>query len=379
MKIAVPKDSSGDERRVALVPETAKRLVQKGHAVLVEKSAGEAGGFLDSEYQQVGAAIASSRDELFNGADVVVRIQATSKAQTEGIREGSLLIGLLYPMLNRAVAEDMAARRISAIALDLIPRTSLAQSMDVLSSQASAAGYWCALHAAHLLPKFFPMLMTAAGTITPARVVVVGAGVAGLQAIATCRRLGAVVEAFDVRRVAKQDVESLGARFIEVDEGKDFAGEGGYAKETSDEYKHKQAELLATHLSKADACITTALIPGRRAPVIVTSDMVERMKPGSVIIDLAAEQGGNCAVTEPGKDIVKQGVLISGPLNIPSRVAYHASQMFSRNVEKLLLHITGKEGLKLDMADEIVRGCLITKDGEIVHPKVKEAAAGGTS
>jgi NAD(P) transhydrogenase subunit alpha len=275
--------------------------------------------------------------------------------------------------MNLDVVQALAARNITAIAVDSIPRTTLAQMMDALSSQATIAGYCAVILAAHALPKFFPMLMTAAGTIAPAKVLVLGAGVAGLQAVATAKRLGAAVEAFDVRKVVRGQVESLGAKFVEVNMAEDAQTESGYAKEVSEEYKKRQAELIRQHLGKSDVCVTTALIPGQRAPILITEEMVRDMRPGSVIVDLAAEQGGNCSLTEPGAEVVRHGVTILGFTNLPSRMAVHSSQMYSRNMEKLLLHLSGDAGLRIDFKDEITRGCVITREGEIVHPKVREA------
>lgn len=288
------------------------------------------------------------------------------------MKEGATLIAPFYPLHQQALVRAIAAKKMTSIALDLIPRTTVAQMMDVLSSQATVAGYCAVLMAANELPRFFPMLMTAAGTIAPARVLILGAGVAGLQAIGTARRLGAVVEAFDVRKVVKEQVESLGAKFVEVESAEDAQTAGGYAKETSDEYKKKQAEALARHVKTADVVIATALIPGQRAPILVTEDMVKTMKAGSVIVDLAAEQQGNCALTETGKVVEKYGVTIMGLLDLPSRLSLHASQMFSRNVEKLLLHVIKEGAWKLDPKDEITAGCLVTVSGDVVHAKVKE-------
>jgi NAD(P) transhydrogenase subunit alpha len=269
----------------------------------------------------------------------------------------------------------LAARRINALAVDSIPRTTLAQMMDVLSSQATLAGYRAAVLAAEASPKLFPMLMTAAGTLAPAKVLVLGAGVAGLQAIATARRLGAVVEAFDVRKVVKEQVESLGAKFVEVAGGEDAQTAGGYAKEVSEDYKRRQAELLKEHLNKCDACTTTALIPGKRAPILVSKEMLKAMRPGSVLVDLAAEQGGNCELTKPGERVVVDGVTIVGELNLPSQMAVPASQMYSRNMEKLLSHLLGKEGtaLKLTSDDEITRGLVTVRDGQVVDPRLGAA------
>jgi NAD(P) transhydrogenase subunit alpha len=288
------------------------------------------------------------------------------------LKEGTVLVSLLYPLVSPELVQSLAARKVTAIAVDMIPRTTVAQMMDVLSSQATAAGYEAVLLAASALPRFFPMLMTAAGTIAPARVLVLGAGVAGLQAIGTAKRLGAVVEAFDVRKVVKEQVESLGAKFVEV-ETEDAQTAGGYAKELSEDSKRKQAEALARHVAKADVVICTALVPGRRAPVLVSADMVRSMRAGSVVVDLAAEQKGNCELTRPGETYVEHGVTIMGPTDLASRLCAHASQMYSRNMEKLLLHVTKDGAWKLDFKDEIVAGSVITHEGAVVHARVKEA------
>ena len=372
MKLAVPKETEPGEERVAVVPETVKRLVKKGIEVSVESGAGEGARFPDEEYKEAGATIEHSVESLLAGSDVVVKIHRPTPAEIAKIREGAALVSPLYPLLYPDLVTTIAARKITAIAVDSIPRTTLAQMMDVLSSQSTIAGYYAVIMAAQALPKFFPMLMTAAGTIAPAKVLVLGAGVAGLQAIATAKRLGAAVEAFDVRKVVKAQVESLGAKFVEVDMAEDAQTESGYAKEVSEEYKRRQADLIHRHIAKSDVCITTALIPGQRAPILITEEMVKAMRPGSVIVDLAAEQSGNCALTEPGTEVVRHGIAILGFLNLPSRMAVHASQMYSRNMEKLLLHLMGDSGLKIDFQDEITRGCVITHGGEVVHAKVKE-------
>jgi NAD(P) transhydrogenase subunit alpha len=372
MKLAVPKETEPGEERVAVVPETVKRLIKKGIEVSVESGAGEGARFPDEEYKEAGATIEASPEALLASADVVVKVQPPTPEEIARTREGAALISLLYPLANPDLVGSLAARKITAIAVDCIPRTTLAQMMDVLSSQSTIAGYYAVILAAQALPKFFPMLMTAAGTIAPAKVLVLGAGVAGLQALATAKRLGAAVEVFDVRKVVKGQVESLGAKFIEVDMAEDAETKSGYAKEVSEEYKRRQAELIHQHIAKSDVCITTALIPGQRAPILITEEMVRDMRPGSVIVDLAAEQGGNCALTEPGAEVVRHGVAILGFLNLPSRMAVHASQMYSRNMEKFLLHLAGDSGLKVDFQDEITRGCVITHGGEIVHAKVKE-------
>ena len=372
MRVAVLKEIEPGEKRVAIVPETVKRLVKKGVEVCVESGAGEGSCFRDGEYEEAGATIESSAEALLAATDVVIKIQRPTPAEILKIREGTTVISLLYPLINPDLVSTLAARKITAIAVDSIPRTTLAQMMDVLSSQATVAGYYAVIMAAYALPKFFPMLMTAAGTIAPAKVLILGAGVAGLQAIATAKRLGAAVEAFDTRKVVRQQVESLGARFVEVDIAEDAQTATGYAKELSEEYKQRQAELIHRHTAKSDVCITTALIPGQRAPILITEESVRDMRPGSVIVDLAAEQGGNCALTEPGNEVVKYGVTIIGRLNLPSRLAVHASQMYSRNMEKLLLHLMGDGGLKINLQEEITAGCVITQGGEVVHPKIKE-------
>ncbi len=372
MRISVPREIGPEEKRVGVVPETVKRMVKKGVEVVVESGAGEGARFPDEEYKEAGATIEPSAEALLATADVVVKVQQPTPTEIAKTRERAALISLLYPLVNLDLVQTLAARKITAIAVDSIPRITLAQMMDVLSSQATVAGYYAVIMAAHALPKFFPMLMTAAGTIPPAKVLVLGAGVAGLQAIATAKRLGATVEAFDVRKVVKGQVESLGAKFVEVDMEEDAQTASGYAKEVSEEYKRKQAELVHRRIAQCDACITTALIPGQRAPILITEEMVKEMRPGSVIVDLAAEQGGNCSLTEPGAEVVKHGVAILGLLNLPSRLPVHASQMYSRNMEKFLLHLLGKDGLKIDLEDEITRGCVITHGGEIVHAQVKE-------
>jgi NAD(P) transhydrogenase subunit alpha len=373
MRIAVRKEGAAGERRVSIVPESVKRLAAKKIDVSVETGAGQASFSSDDEYRAAGARIDSSLDALLADADAVLQIRAPSVEDVKQLKEGSALVSLLFPLVDHEIVRALAARKVTAIAVDMIPRTTVAQMMDVLSSQATVAGYQAVLMAAAALPKFFPMLMTAAGTIAPARVLVLGAGVAGLQAIGTARRLGAVVEAFDVRKVVKEQVESLGAKFVEI-EAEDAQTAGGYARELSEESKKKQAEAVAQHVAKADVVICTALVPGRRAPVLVTGPMVQSMRSGSVIVDLAAEQQGNCALTRPGETVVEHGVTIIGVTDLTSRMSAHASQMYSRNMEKLLLYLTKDGALRLDFKDEIVVGSVITHGGEIVHAKVKELA-----
>lgn len=375
MRIAIPKETTPHEERVAITPDTVGRLVAKKIDVSVQHGAGLGAQISDAEYVAAGARLEPDAAALWRAGDVIVKVRPPTGQEIGMVREGQTLVSLLYPLVNGELVRDLAARRASVLAADMVPRTTLAQMMDVLSSQATIAGYRAVLLAADALPKLFPMLMTAAGTISPSRVLVLGAGVAGLQAIATARRLGAVVEAFDVRRAAKEQVESLGARFIEVPSDEDAEAAGGYAREVSDEYKQKQAALLLQALGRCDVAVTTALIPGRPAPVLITADMVRAMKRGSVIVDMAAEQGGNCALTRPGqRHRTDNGVVIVGELNLPSQVAVHASQMYSRNMEKLLLHISKDAALTLDAADEIVRSMLIIRDGTVVHDQVAAAA-----
>ncbi|MDH4321900.1 MAG: Re/Si-specific NAD(P)(+) transhydrogenase subunit alpha [Desulfobulbaceae bacterium] len=379
MKIAVLKETLAGEARVALIPDSVKRLVKKGIVVAVQAGAGERSGYGDPDYEKVGAEIVATPEALCGSADVVIKVQPPTAGEIAMCREGTALIGILQPYLRHDTVRQLADRRLSAFALDTIPRTTLAQSMDVLSSMSTIAGYKAVVMAADTLNKFFPMLMTAAGTVRPAKVLVIGAGVAGLMACATAKRLGAVVEAFDVRPVVKEQVQSVGAKFVEVPVEESGEGEGGYAKEMSDDYKRKQGELIAKHIAKSDVVIPTALIPGKKAPILISEEMVQSMAPGSVIVDLAAEMGGNCALTEPGKTVVKHGVIIVGPDNLPSTVPFHASQMFAKNIEKFLLHLSDDNGLKLDMADEITRGSLITHDGKVVQEmtlKLMNAAGG---
>jgi NAD(P) transhydrogenase subunit alpha len=378
MRIAVLKEAVAWERRVPIVPDSIKRLGQKKIDVVVEHGAGDRALAFDADYESAGAKVAATAAQAALGADCVLRLRVPTLEEVALIEPGSTLIAPILPLVNHELVRALAERKVTTLALDAIPRTTVAQMMDVLSSQATCAGYYAVVMAAGLLPKFFPMLITAAGTIAPATLLVLGAGVAGLSAIGTGKRLGARVEAFDVRKVAKEQVESLGAKFVEVASDEDAQTSGGYAKEVSEDYKRKQADALAKHAAKADAIVCTALIPGKRAPVLITEDMVKSMRPGSVIVDLAAEQGGNCELTEPGKTVVKHRVTIIGAVDLPSQIAVHASQMWSRNMEKLLLHVSKDGALVLDALvqsnDEIVRGCLITRNGEIVHEAAKDAA-----
>ena len=362
MKIGIPKETATGERRVAMTPDAVALLVKAKHEVLVESGAG-AGAFLsDDDYRKAGARIAG---DIHAEADIVVKIQKPTDTEVGRLREGTVLIALLQPSASRDLIQQLAQRKVTGFAMELIQRISRAQSMDVLSSQANVAGYKAVLLAAEALPKFLPMMTTAAGTIRPAKVLVLGAGVAGLQAIATARRLGAVVWGYDVRAAVKEQVESLGAKFLEFDIGvKDAEGAGGYAKELSDEAKRKQQEQLAAKTKEFDVVITTAAIPGKPAPRLITKETVAGMKPGSVIVDLAAETGGNCELTEPGKTVIKQGVTIAGPLNLPATLPVHASQLYAKNVTELLKLLVKDGKLNVDFDDEIIKGACVTHDGK---------------
>jgi NAD(P) transhydrogenase subunit alpha len=374
VKVGTPRETAPDERRVALVPDTATRLGAAALEVNVESGAGSAAYITDEAYQQAGARIVKSAATLLGEADAVLKVQAPSVAEVELIKKGAVLISFLQPATQGDAIRALAKRGVTAFSLELVPRISRAQSMDALSSQASAAGYKAVLIAAGRLGKFFPMMMTAAGTIPPARVLVMGAGVAGLQAIATARRLGAVVSAYDVRPAVKEEVQSLGATFIEL-ALETQEGEGGYAKEQSEEFLRKQRELIGEHVAKSDVVITTAAVPGRRAPLLVTGEMVKGMRPGSVIVDLAAETGGNVELTKAGSDVEVGGVTIIGTRNVPSTMPLHASQLYARNVANLLLHLVKDGAIVLDFEDEITKGCCVTHNGEIVNERARQMVA----
>ncbi|OLB05942.1 MAG: NAD(P) transhydrogenase subunit alpha [Gemmatimonadetes bacterium 13_2_20CM_69_27] len=368
MKIGVPKETAADERRVALTPDVAGRLGKSGLAVLVERGAGEAASFGDEAYQAAGATVVPAAAALFRQSDVVLKVQPPSRGEVRLCREGAALVAVFQPSAARDAVAALAARKVTAFSLALLPRITRAQAMDVLSSQATVAGYKAVLLAAAAAGRLFPMLVTAAGTLAPARVLVLGAGVAGLQAIATARRLGAVVSAFDVRPAVQEQVESLGAKFLRLEITEQAEGSGGYAKELSEETHRRELAFIAQHLKDTDVVITTAAIPGKRAPLLITAGAVGGMKPGSVIVDLAAETGGNCELTKLGRDVVRNGVLILGPANLPSTVPYHASQMYARNVSSFLLHVTRDGTLVLDFDDEITRDTCVTHAGEVRKP-----------
>jgi NAD(P) transhydrogenase subunit alpha len=369
--VFVPRERRPGEARVAATPETAGRLVKAGIAVVVEAGAGARSFVEDAAYEAAGARVVSgdAAREAALGADIQARVGPP--ADEEPLRSGGIVIGLLQPLRALAAVRRYISERVSAFALEMLPRTTRAQTMDALSSQASVAGYRVALLAATHLPRHFPLLMTAAGTVRPARVVVVGAGVAGLQAIATCRRLGAVVEATDVRPETKAEIESLGGRWIEVPRAEEAKGEGGYAREASPELLARQRAALADRIAAADALITTAAVPGRPAPRIVSEEMIARMRPGSVVIDLAAEQGGNCAPTRPGETVALNGVAVHGPVDVAGALAADASALYARNIQAFILHIAPKGALKVDVKDEIVDGTLICHEGGVRSAAVK--------
>jgi NAD(P) transhydrogenase subunit alpha len=377
MKIAVPRETAEGETRVALTPQIAGQLVADGIEVLVEAGAGEPSSNTDDAYREAGARIVPDSGSVYGEADLVLRVGRPSDEELGMLRKGSVLIGTLGVLAKPEIATKLAELGVSAISMDAIPRITRAQSMDTLSSQATVGGYKAVIIAADRLPKFFPLLTTAAGTIRPARGIVMGAGVAGLMAIGTARRLGAVVEATDVRPAVKEQVQSLGGTFLEVemtDEEKAKAETaGGYATEMSDDYKRRQAELIAERVKEADFIITTALIPGRPAPRLVTEEMVKSMKPGSVIVDMAAEMGGNCELTEPGREVVKHGVRIIGITNLPATMPASATQMYAKNIQTLVKHLVKDGELKLDLTDEITRGATITHDGKVVHEATAKA------
>jgi NAD(P) transhydrogenase subunit alpha len=373
MRVGIPRETYPGETRVALIPAAVAPLKKSGLEVAVEQDAGTAAGFTDDAYRAQGAEIVP-RAGVFGGADIVLQVRAVPPG---ALRRGQVAIGFADPLGDPGAIRDAAATGATLFSMELMPRITRAQSMDALSSMATIAGYKGVLLAANALPRMFPMLMTAAGTIAPARVFIVGAGVAGLQAIATSRRLGAKVEAYDVRPAVKEQVQSLGARFVELPlEAADAEDKGGYAKAQDESFYRRQREMMLKVVAASDVVITTALIPGKRAPTLITTEMVEAMAPGSVIVDLAAERGGNCELTRPGETVVHRGVAIIGPPNPPALVPYHASQMYSKNITTFLAHLLGKDGAKgtalpLNLEDEITRETLLTRDGDVVHPRIK--------
>lgn len=379
MIVGVPKESYPEERRVGLVPMVVPSLLKAGFEVVVETGAGVGAGYPDAHYIEKGAKILASRSAVFGGADIVVQVlcygsnDATGAADLPLLRRDQVLIGFLRPLGSLEVIQQIADTGVTSFAIELIPRTTRAQSMDALSSMGTVCGYKAVLIAAETLPRFFPMLTTAAGTITPARVFVIGAGVAGLQAISTARRLGAVALAYDLRPAAKEQVQSLGGRFVELPiEAKDAQDARGYGTQQDDSFYQRQRELLGRVVAGSDVVITAAVIPGKKPPVLVTTEMVKEMAPGSVILDLAAERGGNCELTSPGQTVVAHGVTIIGRINVSSGVPYHASQMYARNVTAFLLHLVKDGKVRLDQEDEIIRETLLTRSGEVVNQRVRE-------
>jgi proton-translocating NAD(P)+ transhydrogenase subunit alpha len=373
LTIGIPKETATGELRTALTPDAIKKYVGLGVTILVESDAGAGSHIPDSAFSAAGATMVKDAAGIYRNSDLVLKIQKPNRSEIDQMRPGSALIAFLQPMVDHDTVKQLLERKITSFSMDAIPRTTRAQYMDALSSQATVAGYKAVLMAADALPKFFPLLTTAAGNIPPAKVLVIGAGVAGLMAIGTARRLGAVVEAYDARSVVKEQIESLGGRYVEIDTGADLAGSGGYAKEATEEILKRQQEGIAVRAARSDVVITTAAVPGRPAPLLLPASTVEQMQPGSVIVDLAAETGGNCELTVKGQTVVRHGVTIIGTLNLPSTLAVHASQMYSKNLQNLLALLIDKEGrLVIDMHDDIVAGTIITHDGELLHEGTKQ-------
>jgi H+-translocating NAD(P) transhydrogenase subunit alpha len=379
MIVGVPRETFPGERRVALVPAVISNLAKAGVEVIVEAGAGAEAGYPDNEYTAKGAKILAQRAEIFGAADVVVQVlcygsnDQTGRADVPLLRRGQVLIGFVRPFGALETIHEIASAGVTSFSIELVPRTTRAQSMDALSSMGTLCGYKAVLLAADTLPKIFPMLTTAAGTITPARFLIIGAGVAGLQAIATARRLGDVVSAYDLRPAVKEQVQSLGGRFVELPiEAKDAQDAGGYAKAQDEEFYRRQRELLGQVIAEHDVVITAAVVPGKKSPVLVTGEMVAGMARGSVIVDLAAERGGNCELTQAGRNIVEHGVTIIGLFNLATSVPYHASQMYARNITAFLLHMVKEGKLQIDLEDEIIRSTLVTREGEIVNGRIRE-------
>jgi len=377
MIVAVARETHSGERRVALVPAAVPPLAKAGLEVLVEAGAGVSAGYSDQQYLDKGAKIAASRQEVF-AADILLQVRAAGANQAgrddlAHYRQGQVVIGMCDPLGAPQLAREIAQRGVSLFALELLPRITRAQSMDVLSSQATIAGYRAVLLAASALPKLFPMMITAAGTLNAAKVLIVGAGVAGLQAIATARRLGAAVSAYDVRPAVKEQVQSLGAKFVEMQlETNSAETKGGYAQQMDEEFYRRQREMMARVVAESDVVITTAAVPGKKSPILVTAEMVGKMAPGSVIVDLAAERGGNCELTKPGETTVVGGVTILGPLDLPSEAPQHASQMYAKNISTFLLNLVKDKQIQINLEDEIIRDTLIGRDGRVVNPRIQE-------
>ena len=379
MIVGICKETFPGERRVALLPDVVPMLAKHGMEVIVEKGAGWEAGIADSVFEDKGASVVGDRAEVFAQADLVAQVRSAGanpdagQSDLELMRSGQTIVGFAEPLSAPEAVRQIADRGVTSFAMELLPRITRAQSMDALSSMATVAGYKAVLLAAEALPKMFPMFMTAAGTVKPAKVLVVGAGVAGLQAIATAKRLGAVVSAYDIRPAVKEQVQSLGARFVEMGlKAGEAEGKGGYAKAMTEEFYREQRELMAKVVAENDVVITTAAVPGKKAPVLVSGEMVKGMAPGSVVVDLAAERGGNCELTKPGETVVENGVTVLGPTNLPSTVPYHASQMYSKNIATLLVHLVKDGALELNLDDEITREMLVTHGGDVVQPRVRE-------
>jgi H+-translocating NAD(P) transhydrogenase subunit alpha len=376
--IGVPKEIIPGENRIALVPDTAAKLIKMGFDVVIEKGAGENAHFYDKQFENAGAKIEGNVNRLYQTADIILKVQRPAQNaqsgsdETDLYRKDTLLICFMFSLSYPEAAQRCAEKGINVLSMDAIPRITKAQRMDALSSQTNLAGYKSVLMAAGELGKIFPLMMTAAGTITPAKVVIMGAGVAGLQALGTAKRLGAIVEVSDVRPAVKEEVQSLGGKFIEVDSSENLQDAGGYAKQASEEYLRKQKEVLFKHITEADVVITTALVPGRKAPVLVTAEMVQNMRPGSVILDMAVEFGGNCELSEAGKTVVKHGVKIIGEPNIPALLPQQSSDLYSKNILALLQHISKDGNVNLNLDDEIVKGSLITYNGQLVHERTRD-------
>ena len=374
MNVAILKETLPGENRVAAIPATVKEMVKSGMKVLVESGAGENSHISNDEYKNAGAEIVSDRANLLANTDLILKVAPAELDEIDMMKDGTVYVSFFQTTIQTEHVKKLVEKNISAFSMHLIPRTTLAQSMDALSSQSNIAGYKAVLLGAAHLSVYMPLLMTAAGTIPPAKVLILGAGVAGLQAIATAKRLGAQVEAFDVRPVVKEQVESLGAKFVEVEsDEEDGVGEGGYAKETSEDYKQRQQQLIKEHIAKSDMVITTALIPGRPAPVLIPDEMVQGMKHGSVIMDLAAENGGNCELTTPDEVTISHGVIIDGSLNLPATMPTHASQLYAKNIITFVKHLCPEGEIKMDLEDEIISGALFAHRGEITHEPTKEA------